>query len=148
MELRKKLKLIRTANGYTQPKFAEFIGIPVSTYKKYELGDSEVAISAFLKVAEKFPSYALWLTTGEISPEAGQTAPGEDAPKMGQAGVPAELLNSAFERTMDASISLGWLSPKDGIKFSMLADLFRHDFVEVGGVLIEPAAAKDESQAG
>lgn len=148
MELNEKIKLIRKKHKFTQAEFAEMLDIPPSTYKKNELGQREMSVSKLLKVIEKYPEYALWLTTEEVAPEAGQIAPGENGPKMGHSGVPAELLNSAFERTMDASISLGWLSPKEGIKFSMLADLFRHDFVEVGGVLIEPVEGADESQAG
>lgn len=146
MELKEKIKTIRKTHGYTQKSFAKYLDIPAGSYQKYELGDVEVSMSAFLKITEHFSEYALWLTTTKVAPEIGQIAPGDNTPKMGYTGVPAELLNSAFEKTITASIALGWLSAKPDIKFSMLADLLRHDFVEMGGKLIEQE--KDESKTG
>ncbi|MFT5879583.1 MAG: transcriptional regulator with XRE-family HTH domain [Moritella sp.] len=148
MELKDKIKLIRKAHGYTQAKFAENLDIAFRTFQKYELGNVELSMKAFLKISEKYPQYALWLTTTKVAPEIGQIAPGDNAPQMGSAGVPAELLNSAFEKTITASIALGWLSAKPDIKFSMLADLLRHDFVAEGGKLIEQAADESESKTG
>jgi len=81
--------------------------------------------------------YALWFTTNTIAPESGQIAPGDDAPKMSGNGVPVKLLNAAFEQTLTTSIELGWITPKEGVNFSMLSDLLRHDFVQQGGRLIE-----------
>lgn len=139
MVLREKLKLIRKASGQTQPNFAKSISVSLSTYKRYELGDSEMSITAFFNLTEKYPEYSLWLTSGETIPSAGQISPNDEKPVMEGAAVPAELLNAAFERTMTASIALGWLTPKPDIQFSMLADLLRHDFVAEGGKLIEQA---------
>jgi len=146
MELREKIKLIRKVRNYTQVNFAKLIDIPFSTFKRYELGDSEVAISAFFKITKEFPEYALWLSSDEVAPESGQIAPGDEAPKMGGNGVPEKLLNAAFEKTITTSISLGWLTAKPEIQFSMLSDLMRHDFVEQGGKLIAQDADANESQ--
>ncbi|GIC79349.1 helix-turn-helix transcriptional regulator [Moritella sp. F3] len=146
MELKEKIKLIRNTHGYTQANFAKLTDIPFRSYQKYELGNTEVAMSAFLKISDKFPQYALWLTTGKVNLEAGQVAPGDEAPKMSGDGVPEELLNTAFEKTITTSISLGWLTAKPEIQFSMLSDLMRHDFVEQGGKLISQDADESENQ--
>ena len=146
MNLQEKIKLIRKSHNFTQAKFSDELSMPMTSLRKYESGEREPSGKALLKIAEKFPQYALWLTIGKTIPESGQIAPGDNAPQMGYAGVPAELLNSAFEKTITASIALGWLSAKPDIKFSMLADLLRHDFVAEGGKLIEPTA--DESKTG
>jgi len=138
MELREKIKLIRNKHGIKQFEFAESIDIPRRTYQKYESGDVEVSIKAFLNTTSKYPEYALWLSTSQVEPSVGQIAPGDQTPKMGKDGVPAELLNAAFEQTLTTSIELGWITPKEGVNFSMLSDLLRHDFVQQGGRLIEP----------
>jgi transcriptional regulator with XRE-family HTH domain len=139
MQLREKLKLIRNTHGIKQLEFAESIDIPRRTYQKYESGEVEVSIKAFLNTLEKYPEYALWLSISNVEPEVGQIAPGNNTPKMGKDGVPAELLNAAFEQTLTTSIELGWITPKEGVNFSMLSDLLRHDFVQQGGRLIEQA---------
>lgn len=146
MNLNEKIRLIRKTHNHTQKVFAEILSMPISTLKKYENGDREPSGSALLKITESYPQYALWLTTDKVIPEGGQIRPGDSRIQMGYSGVPAELLNSAFEKTITASIALGWLSAKPDIKFSMLADLLRHDFVAEGGKLIEQA--EDESKAG
>ena len=146
MLLSEKIKLIRDTHGYNRVEFAKILSMPKSSLEKYEVGERSPSGKALLKIIEVFPQYALWLTTAGEFTISDQIAPGQQAPKMGYAGVPAELLNSAFEKTITASIALGWLSAKPDIKFSMLADLLRHDFVAEGGKLIEPAA--DESKTG
>ncbi|CAM3204410.1 helix-turn-helix domain-containing protein [Moritella viscosa] len=138
MELRDKFKLIRKTQGLTQTAFAEKLDVAFRTYQKYELGNVEVSIKAFLSLTKKHPEYALWLSTSNVEPEVGQIAPGDSTPRMGKDGVPAELLNAAFEKTLTTSIELGWITPKEGVNFSMLSDLLRHDFVQQGGRLIEP----------
>lgn len=145
MNLQEKIKLVRTSQAFTQAKFAEKIDIPLTSLRKYESGEREPSGKALLKIIDCFPQFALWITTEKTIPEGGQIAPGDKKPQMGDSGVPAELLNAAFERTMTASIALGWLTPKPDIQFSMLADLLRHDFVAEGGKLIEQA--EDDREA-
>ncbi len=146
MNLNEKIKLIRKTHGSTQKVFAEILSMPISTLKKYESGDREPSGSALQKIANQFPNFSLWLILNEVAPESGQVAPGDEAPKMSGDGVPAELLNAAFEKTITTSISLGWLTAKPEIQFSMLSDLMRHDFVEQGGKLILQDADENESQ--
>jgi len=146
MNLNEKIKLIRKTHGSTQKVFSEILSMPISTLKKYESGDREPSGSALQKIANQFPNFALWLILDEIAPESGQVAPGDKTPKMSGDGVPEELLNTAFEKTITTSISLGWLTAKPEIQFSMLSDLMRHDFVEQGGKLIAQDADANESQ--
>ena len=147
MKLREKLKLVRKISNQTQPDFAKSIAVSLSTYKRYELGESEISIAAFLKIVEKHPEYSLWLVSGETIPSAGQISPNDEKPKMEGAAVPAELLNAAFEQTLTTSIELGWITPKEGVNFSMLSDLLRHDFVQQGGRLIELAEDDEAHKA-
>lgn len=140
-----KIKKIRKKQKYTQVGFAKELDIPFGSYQKYELEQYEVSAGALIKIVERFPEYTLWLMTGETALSSGQISPNDEKPKMEGAAVPAELLNAAFERMLTASIALGWLTPKPEIKFSMLADLLRHDFVAEGGKLIEQV--EDERDA-
>lgn len=132
-----KIKAIRKKQKFTQAGFAKHLDIPASSYQRHELGNNEVPASLLFKITEKFPEYTLWLMTEQTNIAAGQISPSDEKTKMEGAAVPAELLNSAFERMLTASIALGWLTPKPEIKFSMLADLLRHDFIAEGGKLIE-----------
>jgi len=145
MTLQEKIKLVRTSQKLTQDNFSEIIGIPKTSLRKYETGEREPSGKALLKIIESYPQFALWITTGETIPEGGQVMPGETKIQMGYSGVPAELLDAAFERMLTASIALGWLTPKPEIQFSMLADLLRHDFVAEGGKLVEQS--EDERDA-
>ena len=137
MQIGEKIKLIREVHGYNRVEFANILSMPKSSLEQYERETRSPSGKALLKITEHFPQYALWFTTNTLAPESGQIAPGDDIPKMCNNGVPAELLDAAFERMLTASIALGWLTPKPDIQFSMLADLLRHDFVAEGGKLIE-----------
>ncbi|MDK2597926.1 helix-turn-helix domain-containing protein [Pseudoalteromonas obscura] len=77
--LGEKFKMIRQTTGLSANKFAEKVGIPLSSYKKYEAGDSEVGAPPLLAIANHtdFKQYALWLINGETSPAAGQIMPGQ-----------------------------------------------------------------------
>lgn len=146
MDLQEKIRLVRTSQKITQVKFAEITGIPATSIKKYEKGERKPSGEALLKIIEHFPQFALWMTTGETIPEGGQIMPGEIKIQMGYSGVPAELLNAAFEQTLTTSIELGWITPKEGVNFSMLSDLLRHDFVQQGGRLIESVEGDEENK--
>lgn len=147
MILREKLKLIRKKSNKTIPQFSEFVSIPMGTLSKYSSGERDVSGDAILKIIDKYPQYALWLTLDQVAPEVGQVSPEEDAPQMGAAGVPSKLLDDSFFQTMNTAIALSWLTPKEGIEFSMLNDLFRHNFVEAGGVIVEQAQDQSESKS-
>lgn len=83
MSLGEKFKLIRGTTGLNQIKFAELVGIGISSYKKYESGNHDVGTQSLLAVTNhpKFKKYALWLVTGDTNPAAGQYAPGDIAPE-------------------------------------------------------------------
>lgn len=72
-----KLKQIRKAEGLTQARFADAVGIALSTVKNYERGDKVVGLSIIDKVANNhaLKKYTLWLMTGDTNPEAGQISP-------------------------------------------------------------------------
>jgi len=148
MNLKEKLKLIQKTSGMTQPKFSAFVSIPLSTLKKYLTGERDVSGDAVLKIIETFPQYALWLTLNEVAPEIQQISPEQKMPLMSSAGVPEKLLDDAFGQTMTTAIALSWLTPKEGIEFSMLSDLHRHNFVEAGGILFSQDSEQDESKTG
>lgn len=77
MNITEKIKAIRKAEGLTQATFCEISKIPLSTLKNYEGGHAEPSVSTLLLLTSnpRFKKYALWLTTGETAPEAGQIAP-------------------------------------------------------------------------
>ena len=112
-----KFKLIRGITGLSQTSFAEFVGVPSSSYKKYEGGHSEVGAPALLAVANhpELKKYALWLITGETNPEAGQYAPGDQIIDEGT------LSNEQFEQQAIEALAqsqlmfchLGWFKPNE-----------------------------------
>lgn len=77
MNITEKIKAIRKAEGLTQATFCEISKIPLSTLKNYEGGHTEPSVNNLLLITSnpRFKKYALWLTTGETAPEAGQIAP-------------------------------------------------------------------------
>lgn len=147
MNLSEKIKLIRQSDGLSQSKLAKRINIPLNTIGNYETGTRKVSAEYLLKLSEVFPQFSLWLLTGSIAPEVGQISPDQEVPQIMSVGVPKELIDDAFDKTIETSVALGWLAPKEGIEFSMLADLHRHNFVEAGGVLLEPESTQ-ESKTG
>jgi len=48
------LKLLRKANGFTQLKVVEFLGVERSTYSNYESGEREAPLEVLEKVADLF----------------------------------------------------------------------------------------------
>ncbi len=110
-----KFKLIRSATGLNQVKFAELVDVGISSYKKYESGHSEVGTPALLKVANhpQLKQYALWLITDETNPAAGQYAPGDVTPES------ASLSDVEFEEQfIDVAVGslmmfchLDWFTP-------------------------------------
>lgn len=77
MDMPAKMKAIRSREGMTQSEFCQLLGFSLSTWKKYEAGITEMALSPFLVVANhsRFTKYALWLTTGRTAAEIGQVSP-------------------------------------------------------------------------
>ena len=62
-------------------------------------------------------------------------------------GTPQGTLVEAFERTITTCISLGWLTPREGVNFEMLSDVFLADFEAVGGQVLEVAPPEHVPQA-
>ena len=147
MELKDKLKLIIKTSGLSYAKFSELTSIPLSTLKKYATGERDTSFGVFQKIIKTFPQYTLWLALDQVAPESGQISPEENPPKMNMVGVPEKLLNDAFGQTMTTAIALSWLTPKEGIEFSMLSDLHRHNFVEAGGILFSQDSEQEENES-
>lgn len=77
MKLSEKVRAIREAEGLSQSKFCEIIGLSISTLKKYESGNFEPGGNALVKITTHpiFNKYTLWLMTDKTAPEAGQVEP-------------------------------------------------------------------------
>ncbi|HHT7588586.1 TPA: helix-turn-helix domain-containing protein [Klebsiella pneumoniae] len=77
MKLSEKVRAIREAEGLSQSKFCEIIGLPLSTLKKYESGSFEPGGNALVKITTHpiFNKYTLWLMTDKTAPEVGQVEP-------------------------------------------------------------------------
>jgi len=135
-----KLKLIRVTEGLTRPQFFDETGISPDTMKNWETKKSNSVASDKLELITKsarFNKYALWLITDQTAPEIGQISPNSESSKVMGAAIPEATLTNAFEQTMHTSISLGWLTPKEGINFGMLSDVFLADFEKSGGQILE-----------
>lgn len=56
-----RLKQYRIKNGYTQKVMADFIGVPLSTYKSWEYGTALPSYPARELIKERFPDLdPLW----------------------------------------------------------------------------------------
>ncbi|MGO3014197.1 MAG: helix-turn-helix domain-containing protein [Hafnia alvei] len=77
MKLSEKIRSIREAEGLSQAKFCEVIGLSPNTLRKYELGSYEPSGLNLVKITQhpQFEKYTLWLMTDKTAPEAGQIAP-------------------------------------------------------------------------
>lgn len=77
MELGKKIKAVRIAEGLSQPQMSQLIDIPIGSLRNYEQGRKELKADNLIKITqhERFDKYAYWLTTDKTLPESGQIAP-------------------------------------------------------------------------
>ncbi|KXF81215.1 helix-turn-helix domain-containing protein [Enterovibrio coralii] len=77
MELGKKIKAVRVAEGLSQPEMAQLIDIPIGSLRNYEQARKELKAENLMKIAnhERFKKYTFWLMTGEVLPESGQVSP-------------------------------------------------------------------------
>ncbi len=77
MNIGKKIKAIRIAEGLSQPKMAQLIDIPVGSLRNYEQDRKELKTENLMKITKnkRFKKYAYWLATDEVLPESGQIAP-------------------------------------------------------------------------
>ncbi|GLW38731.1 transcriptional regulator [Pectobacterium carotovorum subsp. carotovorum] len=77
MNMGQKIRAIRKAEGLTQAKFCEIIGMALSTLKNYEGGHAEPGLQSIMLLTKcrQFEKYTLWLMTDKTAPEAGQIAP-------------------------------------------------------------------------
>ncbi len=68
MKINQRMKLIRTTEGFTQSEFAELIGVANdAAMRQIESGKTkEVGSAKIERICQRFPEYALWLTTGQV----------------------------------------------------------------------------------
>ena len=139
MEIYEKLKMIRNATGLSQPKFAELVGIPDGSYRKYELDKREMGSNTLLSLLNHpdCQKYSLWFMTGETIPDIGQISPGDkisdqhiDTTEMSQ-----DAFQQEFIKTVEDSLlmfcHLGWfevrLKKEDKVDIDTCAQLILKD---------------------
>ncbi|HDP7165615.1 TPA: helix-turn-helix domain-containing protein [Escherichia coli] len=77
MKVSQKIRAIRKAEGLTQAKFCELVGIALGTLKNVEGDHREPGLQVVMQVVNtpQFEKYTLWLMTDKTAPEAGQISP-------------------------------------------------------------------------
>ncbi|EGU42960.1 hypothetical protein VII00023_02879 [Vibrio ichthyoenteri ATCC 700023] len=77
MELGKKIKAIRIAEGLSQPEMAQLVDIPVGTLRNHEQERKGLKAENLTKITsnKRFQKYTFWLMTGETLPKSGQISP-------------------------------------------------------------------------
>ncbi|TCT60155.1 helix-turn-helix domain-containing protein [Vibrio crassostreae] len=77
MELGKKIKAIRIAEGLEREDMAQLVDIPRGTIRNYEQGVREPKGETLTKITnhERFKKYTFWLMTDGTLPESGQISP-------------------------------------------------------------------------
>lgn len=123
------LKLTKTKNVSALAELLEMNPSVFSTWKNRGVIPYEFSVI----ISIKYKCSIEWLMTGN---EGSYIT--ED--------VTSEVLDNSLYQTLNTSIALGWLTPKAGFEFSTLNKLFRHNFVEAGGELVEQAQDPDEAQ--
>ncbi len=73
----KKIKAVRIAEGLSQPQMAQLIDIPLGSLRDWEQERGVPRSDYLMKITkhERFEKYAFWLTTDKTLPESGQIAP-------------------------------------------------------------------------
>lgn len=143
MEIYEKLKLIRNTTGLSQPKFADLIDVPASSYKKYEQDQREMGANILIQLLSHpdCQKYALWFLTGNTNPDSGQIAPGDAEPETtveNQALTQVEF-DQQFMKVVEDSMlmfcHLGWFEVKftkeDKIDFDTCSSLILKDIKPV-----------------
>lgn len=118
IDFSEKLKLIRNSLGFSQDKFAQLIGISLSSIKRIE-GGGDITFSSLSKITthENLKQYSLWLVSDITNPAAGQVAPGEELPeeKIKKLKLSQEDFEQRFAKTVADSLlmfcHLGWFVP-------------------------------------
>ena len=139
MKICEKLKIIRNAVNLSQPKFAELVSIPVSTYRKYEQGQSEMGSIALTQLLSHpaCKKYALWFMTSETAPDSNQIAPGDEVSdqQIDTAEISQDEFQQEFVKTVEDSLlmfcHLGWfevkLKKEDKVDIDTCAQLILKD---------------------
>lgn len=68
--MNQRIKLIRITEGFTQSEFAKLIGVSNDAgMRQIESGKiKEVGSAKIERICQRFPEYALWLTTEQVDP--------------------------------------------------------------------------------
>lgn len=77
MNIVNRIKIVRRAEGLTQPEFCKLTGLKMSTLTSYELGTTKTIPSNQLEkitTNKRLFKYSLWLVTGKTAPKCGQIA--------------------------------------------------------------------------
>ncbi|WP_299138138.1 helix-turn-helix domain-containing protein [uncultured Vibrio sp.] len=77
MNIGKKIKAIRIAEGLKREEISNLTSIPRGTVRNIEQGVGRPSSETLEKITkhERFKKYAFWLMTDETLPESGQIAP-------------------------------------------------------------------------
>lgn len=77
MEIEKKLKAMRIAEGLSREDMSELVGVSKYSIRNYEQGTREIKAEmlAVITANPAFDKYAYWLLTGKTLPESGQVCP-------------------------------------------------------------------------
>jgi transcriptional regulator with XRE-family HTH domain len=67
MNISEKIKLIRSNTNLTQEAFAKLLNSGLQTIKNYECGYRKPNYEFMQKLCNKFPGYAVWLMTDNLS---------------------------------------------------------------------------------
>lgn len=72
-----RLMRMREAEELSRRQFSDITGIPLNTIQKYETGHQPARAELVERVlqVDRFKKYALWLMTGQVSPDNGQIEP-------------------------------------------------------------------------
>ncbi|EFA4347640.1 helix-turn-helix transcriptional regulator [Escherichia coli] len=72
-----RLMRMREAEDLSRRQFSDITGVPLNTIQKYETGHQPARAELVERVlqVDRFKKYALWLMTGQVSPDNGQIAP-------------------------------------------------------------------------
>ncbi|HHI3389067.1 TPA: helix-turn-helix domain-containing protein, partial [Escherichia coli] len=72
-----RLMRMREAEELSRRQFSDITGIPLNTIQKYETGHQPARAELVERVLQidRFKKYALWLMTGQVSPDNGQIEP-------------------------------------------------------------------------
>lgn len=103
MSISERISQLRQAIGISRKEFGQILGISFRTLEGIEQRGNVPKSDILVKISEKWPSYSLWLLTGEDAPLVGQLSPIQKKEGFSGSDLSYQIID-VIDRNLDKSI--------------------------------------------